>query len=313
MPSAVHYIIPFAHTSTEECAQALRTLELPNLSTLAARWPLMGSDAGDDFSLSPPHERALAAAYGWTGAAGALPFAAWSARRDGIDTGDLAWGLMNPAHWHVGRDYITLLDPGSLELSEQESRDLLDAIRELLESEGFLVAFGATERWYVAHESLTHLPCASIDRVIGRNVDIWLPSGPKARLIRRLQNEVQMLLYRTPLNDERLTRGQLAVNSFWLSGCGRYQPCGEAEVHVLDSLRAPALQQDWKAWAQAWKSLDAHQLADLASQGDVTLTLCGERGSVSLAQQGSASWRSWTSSLLQRWRSPSPKLLLGNL
>ena len=313
MPDAVHYIIPFAHASTEQCAQALRTLELPRLRALAARWALVGADDGDDFSLSPPHERALASAYGWTGAAGALPFAAWSARRDGIDTGDLAWGLLTPAHWHVGRDHITLLDPDSLALNEQESRGLLDAVRELFESEGFLVAFGATQRWYVAHESLTHLPCASIDRVIGRNVDIWLPSGPQARLIRRLQSEVQMLLYRTPLNDERLTRGQLEVNSFWLSGCGHYQACSDAEVHVLDSLRAPALQQDWKAWAQAWQSLDAGPLAGLASRSNVTLTLCGERGSVSLAQGDSPAWRRWTSSLLQRWRSPSPEMLLGNL
>ncbi len=313
MPDAVHYIIPFAHASTEACARALSTLKLPRLGALAARWALISADDGDDFSLSPPHERALAAAYGWTGAAGVMPFAAWSARRDGIDTGDLAWGLLTPAHWHVGRDHITLLDPESLALNDQESRDFLDAVRELFESEGFLVAFGATDRWYVAHESLANLPCASIDRVIGRNVDIWLPSGPQARLIRRLQNEVQMLLYRTPLNDDRLVRGQLSVNSFWLSGCGRHQPCGDAEVHVLDALRAPALQQDWEAWGQAWQSLDADALAGLASQSHVTLTLCGERGSVSLAHEGSASWRRWTSSLLQRWRSPSPEMLLGNL
>ena len=47
----------------------------------------------------------------------------------------------------------------------------------LFDSEGYVLTWGAPLRWYIAHESLSELPTASIDRVIGRNVDRWLPDG----------------------------------------------------------------------------------------------------------------------------------------
>jgi hypothetical protein len=66
------------------------------------------------------------------------------------------------------------------------------------------------------------LPTASLDRVIGRNIDRWLPDTAPARLLRRLQNEVQMVLHTHALNDEReAARPMPTVNSVWLSGCGR--------------------------------------------------------------------------------------------
>ena len=51
---------------------------------------------------------------------------------------------------------------------------------------------------------------------------------------------------------------------------------------VDDRLRTPLLAQDWAAWGQAWRALDAEVVsvfADGAAQeGAVSLTLCGERG-----------------------------------
>ena len=143
--------------------------------------------------------------------AGALPFAAHAAHADGIEVLDLAWGQLTPVHWHVGRDEILLTDPDALQLEEAESRALLEAVRELFESEGFALAWGAPLRWYAAHESFAELPTAALDRVIGRNVDRWLPgrSGASAaretsRLVRRLQNEVQMVLYASPARHDAL-------------------------------------------------------------------------------------------------------------
>jgi hypothetical protein len=314
MSTALHLVIPFAHASTEACAQALRDLRLPHLSALAARWLPDQRDDGDDFALSMPHERALARAWGWNTATGAIPFAAMAAHADGIDTGDMAWGLLTPSHWHVGREHITLLEPDSLNLSDFESRGLFDGVRSLFESEGMAVFYGAPLRWYVAHESLRELPCAGLDRAMGRNVDAWLPSGPPARLIRRLQSEVQMLLYQHPLNDAREARGERAVNSFWLSGCGRYQaPAHETSVQLIDTLRTPALQQDWAAWADAWQALDAQVLASLHDRDEITLTLCGERSSQSLIAHRVSTLRSWGLSLRARWQVPSVHSLLGTL
>jgi hypothetical protein len=272
----MHLLIPFAAPLSEAGRQALAALRLPRLQALLAG-RTGERDEGDEYALSPPHERALARAWGWAGSDGRLPFAARQAALDGLDPGDLAWGQLTPVHWHVGTEQVSLADPESLLLDEAASRDFHDAVCGLFTSEGFLVHWGAPTRWYLAHESLADLPTASLDRVIGRNVDRWLPAGAAARRWRRLQSEVQMLLYTHALNDEREARGLPTVNSVWLSGCGPAQAVG-AEVRVDERLRGRALAEDWPGWARAWQQIDE----ELPALAPTRLTLCGERASWSL-------------------------------
>jgi hypothetical protein len=310
----MHLLIPHACALSEASTHALREIALPQLSKFLAMSTAAETIGTDEYSLTPPHERALAEAWGWRGDDGALPFAAQQAAADGIATGEQAWGLLTPVHWHVGRDHISLADPSALPLDEPESRAFFDTIRPLFESEGWTLAWGAAARWYAAHETLAGLPCASLDRVIGRNVDLWLPVHRQARLVRRLQNEVQMLLYDHPLNDAREARGELPVNSFWLSGCGRAQPASApAGLRVDGRLREPLLAGDWAGWAEAWRALDSGPLADLlaaAQRGsEAELTLCGERR----AQRHAAARRSVWQRVAGSWRSIAPTTVLESL
>ena len=300
----MHLLIPFASAVSDAASQVLHDLPLPRLSQLLARLTLVQRDDADVYTLSPPHERARAAAAGWVGADGCLPFAAQAAANDGIEVGALAWGLITPTHWHVGRDHVSLADPAALKLGEAESRAAFEAVRDLFESEGFRFEWGAASRWYAAHESLAQLPCASLDRVIGRNVDLWMRGGatPAAqpKLIRRLQSELQLLLYPHPLNEAREQRGELTLNSFWLSGCGRVQTDASAGLQINETLRAPLLADDWAAWAEAWRALDAGDVAEwleAARDGRVTLTLCGERS----AHRFESAPRSLLQKLGSRW------------
>lgn len=315
----MHLLIPFASTPADACRQAASDLRLPNLQALLARLTPGLRDEADEYQLSPPHERALARAWGWQGADGALPFAADAAAQDGIATDDLAWGLLTPLHWHVGAEHLTILPPAELQLAEAESRDLCEAARPLFEDEGWALVWAAPQRWYVAHESLHELPTASLDRVVGRNPDLWMPDHPQARLLRRLQNEVQMLWYTHPVNDAREARGALPVNSVWLSGCGMRQARAGEPVTVHDALRQPVLAEDWAAWADAWRALDAGPLreavAALQRGTPVQITLTGERngqtwasapGGVPLSQR-------FTQRLLARFRQPDVPALLAAL
>jgi hypothetical protein len=303
---ATHLIVPHASALAPACAEVLSQLALPHLAALLAQAPLAEADDGDEYTLSPPHERALARALGWQAEDGAFPWAARAAAADGLEVGDRAWGLLTPVHWSVGREQVSLADPAALGLDADGSRALFEAVRELFESEGCLLAWGAPLRWYLAHEGLDGLPCASIDRVIGRNVDLWLQTDtarfPAGRLMRRLQNEVQMLLYTHPLSEAREQAGQTPVNSVWLSGCGRARPASPAEPTVDERLRAPLLAEDWVAWAEAWRALDAGPLADLAAaagRGEpVELTLCGERHARRHAVRPRSAWQK----LRDRWR-----------
>ena len=310
----MHLLIPFASALSDAAVQVVRDLPLPNLTWLLGRLTPTTRDDGDAFTPYPPHERALATVWGWPTVAGALPFAARAARADGIGVGDQAWGLVTPVHWHVGRDHVTLVDPQALALTEAESRAAFDAVRALFETEGFALEWGAPLRWYAAHESLAGLPCASLDRVIGRNVERWMRfdagDRPEPKLIRRLQSELQLLLYPHAINTQREERGELTINSFWLSGCGRFQASNEAAVDIDDSLREALLADDWVAWAEAWQALDAGRLAALreaVAQGKpVSLTLCGERG----AQRFDSGPRSVWQRVAGHWQASAPHTVL---
>lgn len=288
----MHLVIAFAAPGSDAGRAAMQGLRLPRLQALIGG--LDGErDEGDEWSLSPPHERALARAWGWAGGDGRLPFAAHHAAADDIDPGTLAWGELTPAHWHLGTDQVSLTDPAELLLDDAGSRAYFDAVAPLFTSEGFVASYGAPLRWYVAHESLAALATASIDRVVGRNVDRWLGSGKELRLVRRLQNEVQMRLHEHPLNTEREGRGGLPVNSFWLSGCGVRQP-SRGDALLETRLRSCALAEDWPGWAKAWAVIEE----ELPARRLTRLTLCGERSTTSFAlvrrgwfARASAAWK----------------------
>jgi hypothetical protein len=109
-----------------------------------------------------------------------------------------------------------------------------------------------------------------------------------------------MLLYAHAVNDERDSRRALAVNSFWVSGSGALEAVSAAPQKspvVIDTLSAPALQQDWQAWALAWQALDAREIAALLAELDsgntsVRLSLCSEDRSMDLIPAPSGLWQS---------------------
>ena len=307
----MHLLVPFAADDSEPCRHVLRDLALPNLERLLALLAPAGRDDGDAASLSPPHERALAAAWGWHGGDGLLPFAAHAAAQDGIATGTLAWALLTPSHWQLGRDDVTLLDPALLALDEPDSRALFASAGELFASEGFDIAWGAVDRWYAARDDLQGLATASLDRVVGRSVDRWLRApacaggAPAvAALLRRLQSEAQLVFHAHEVNERREERGELVVNSFWLSGCGRRQAANDdAAPEIATGLRAPLLGGDWAAWADAWRTLDAaaisRLLGDARSGTATTLTLCGERAAARFELQPRTLWQRLRGSRLE--------------
>jgi len=297
----MHLLVPFAAEDSQACRQVLGDLSLPNLERLLALLVAEARDDGDAASFSPPHERALAAARRWHGGDGLLPFAAHAAAGDGVATGAHAWALLTPSHWMLASEGATMLDPALLALDESDSRALFASTGELFASEGFEVAWGGAERWYAARADLEHYATASLDRVVGRSVEPWLrPRGDAPRataaLIRRLQSEAQLVFHAHEVNERREERGELVVNSFWLSGCGRQQAVdGDDAPEVVETLRAPLLAGDWTVWADAWRALDAGAIARLLAAARTgtatTLTLCGERSAARFALQPRSLWQ----------------------
>jgi hypothetical protein len=303
----MHYLIPFASVGSEGCARAWESLQLPHLHKLMQRMALHSTDAADEYTLSPPHERAQAQQLGLWTEDGKTPWAAHTLATSPALSQALnyrpgqAWAQITPCFWHVGTDQVQMQHPDSLNLNEEDSRTALEAMRGYFAEDGITLHYDNPTRWYAHSPLFDGLATASLDRVIGRNVNAWMPEGAQAAPLRRLQNEMQMLLYTHAVNDRRQAAGQLPVNSFWVSGAGALTtvPTSPHFYTVLDDLRAPALLENWDCWSGAWLQLDntviKHAYEQVLRGQPASITLCGERA----AQD----WRSSKPSLSQRFLS----------
>jgi hypothetical protein len=293
MSDGTHLLIPFASCQGAECRQALAALELPRLEKLLAPLARRDTDSGDANSLSMPHERVLARACGLPAVDGRIPWAAWDLAQAGRDPGTGAWARITPCHWHAAADHVAMADPLELQLDEDQSRAILGLVQPMFQADGIELEYAQPLAWLARGEAFRELPVASLDRVIGRAVDPWLPRVAAAGPLRRLQQEVQMLLYTHEANDARQQRGLAPVNSFWVSGAGALPAAAHAVppgLAIAHDLREPALAGDWPAWQAAWRHIDetaCARLLDLAGRGErVTLTLCGDRSAQSWTGSG---------------------------
>lgn len=313
MSDGSHLLIPFAACGDAGCRGTLAGLALPHLVRLVARLSPAGVDDAGERAFSMPHERVLARECGMQHAAdGLLPFAAWELRQSGRDPGADAWAWVTPCHWRVGTDHIFMLHPQELRLDADESQALLAAMRPYFEQDGLALSYDAPTRWLARGPLFGRLPCASLDRVMNRVIDPWMPSGDAGKPLRRLQQEMQMLLYTHPVNEERSRGGQLPVNSFWVSGNGAL-PAGAATappagLRLTNALRDAALRGDWPAWGAAWQQLDARDCARLEEaleRGEpVALTLCGDHRARTWRSAPGGAWRRRIASVFSRPRAP---------
>lgn len=264
----MHLMIPHATALDEAVRHAFSSLALPHLATLLGRLSPTATWGSDEYAPHPPHQLALAALHGQA----APSAAAWAAA--GGDAA-LSWALLSPVHLAVGTDGVDVLPPAALQLSESDAARFAAVLRELWpEHEGWQWRLLDATRWAIGHATaLDGLAAASIERAAGRPIEPWLPDS---RVLRRWQNEAQMLLHGHALNAEREAAGQHAINSVWIGDIGRADG-RPADVTVDARLTEPLLAGDLAAWAEAWQRLDAGPLAALAKDPAATLTLAGDR------------------------------------
>jgi hypothetical protein len=300
MSDGVHLLIPFAYSSNEGCARALQDLALPQLEKLVARLKPANTDRGEESSLSMPYERVLAREFAMPTTDGCIPWAAWQVHQAGRDTQNAAWARITPCHWRVATDHIAMAHPQDLQLDSSDSQALLAAMQPFFEQDGIALEYDAPTLWLARGEVFRDLATASLDRVVGRTIDGWMPRAAAAKTLRRLQQEMQMLLYTHEVNEARIRGGLLPVNSFWVSGTGALpdlplQPAAPG-LQITHYLREAALVEDWRGWAAAWQQLDSKECARLSKALDegeaISLTLCGERNA--------QTWSSGSTSIFTR-------------
>ncbi|MWL86794.1 hypothetical protein [Cupriavidus sp. SW-Y-13] len=217
----------------------LRQLELPALGKLLTRATPGPRETHDDpYLRSLPQERWLAARAGLDAAqvatapymrladraAGGLP----SEAEEGA-----GWACLQPVHIHAARDHLVLLHPDQIEIRAEEAEALRAAVADLLDEAGIRLDAPQPARWYVPENTFGELLATTPVRATGRNIDIWMQAGARARDWRRFQNEIQMTWHGHPVNEAREAEGRLPVNSVWLHGGGRVQTVRKLADTVL--------------------------------------------------------------------------------
>lgn len=142
---------------------------------------------------------------------------------------------LQPVHLHATRDHLILMGQNQIDLTADESAQLLKAALPFIE-EDFqgTVLFEDKHYWFIPAGPFASLASYSVDQAHGRNIDWWMPRDTQeeglAKSWRKLQNEIQMLWHIGSVNEEREQRGMPSINSIWISGIGK-----------LSNVQAPAL------------------------------------------------------------------------
>lgn len=255
--------LPFALPPAEMASDLVRNLQLPALSAIvsrsaASRLPF------DQYNAVLPHEAWLAQRLGLS-ESGKPAFAASVMRGFGLDPVDGTWFLAHPAHVQIARSHLTVSDLRGLHLSDQHARALFEIAKPFFEATGKTLLYGDASTWFMRADDWADLHTSSPDAAIGLNLTDWLPSGPSSVQYRKLQNEIQMLWFEHPVNNEREAAGLPAINSFW--------PWAAAPARAALPASLALAMSDVPPWLAALATRPAPAIADLlaGASGNATI------------------------------------------
>jgi hypothetical protein len=313
------------------CQQAMAQLHLPNLQALLKHLTPGIRRKGDPQSLSPLDEQLRASALGLPVLDGLLPWGALDALRLGLPVTKAsglpaAWAWLTPCHWQINADHVHMESPERLQMTPDESAQLMQAMHRYFAEDGISLHALENGTWLARGDVFESMPTASLARVRDTTVDAWMPRQTQAKVLRRLQNEMQMLLYTHPINDAREAQRRSTINSFWVSGTGSLPAAYEAKEppgdwQFVTQLSASALQDDPSQWVTTWQQLDAEVLGPWLrspqllqsphheSDNGFALTLCGNDCAQTFSLQPKTLWQK----IQTRFTEPDIALTLQNL
>lgn len=273
----------------------------------------------------------------------ASPLAAAALRKVGSgDTAHGTWLCLDPVHFQVAREGITLGEPAALALSEAEAGALIDAIQPLFSDWGEITA-STPACWELHLSQPLALETQALPDAIGQSLDPGLPGGADGRTWRRLIAEAQTVLHAHPINRQRETHGKPTVSSLWPWGLGalptaiqanfavawstdpvvaglcahagfpclsppeRFQPASGRVLASVDALAAPAKARDVLTWREALLAFEQNWLAPALAA--LKKRRCRELRLIATRADGNPAACGFTlnrSDLWRFWRRPQP-------
>ncbi|WP_018152426.1 hypothetical protein [Leeia oryzae] len=149
-----------------------------------------------------------------------LPNAALTALRlpDAPTTG--YWLHADPVHLHPNRSELRVIDTQTFGITPAEANALIDALNLHFAEDGLRFFPLTPYQWLLHVAEDPKLDMTPLQHVIGRSMDPHLPKGENAIRWHKLLNEIQMLMYNHPVNDQRDANGQPMLHSVWPWGGG---------------------------------------------------------------------------------------------
>ncbi len=146
----------------------------------------------------------------------------------------------DPCYLHPDRDRLLLFSE-NMALTIEESTALIAEIQPLLVEFGGELIYHTPENWLLNLDAMPDLTFSALTEVSGKAVDDFLPQGADRHNWIRLWNEIQMQLYDSEINQQRISDGKLPINSVWFWGAGTYTANKKSWQHVQGHL--PLLSQ----------------------------------------------------------------------
>ena len=148
------------------------------------------------------------------------PIAAIAAHADGLAVGDDYWLRADAVHLLLQRDSFSLSEPAPLQVEREHAELIITSLNQHFGQDGMTFCIGNSGAWYLRLKQMpeiqTTLPSVAMDR----NIYQFMPQGAAASTWLSYLNEIQMLLHEHPVNIQRESKHQAAINSVWLSGGG---------------------------------------------------------------------------------------------
>lgn len=182
--------------------------------------------------------------------------------------------LVELIHMAPSRDGAALIPAHVLQINPDHSQTLLEAAQTLCEGTSFSLHPWSTTHWELRSQNKLAPLFASSQLVSRTSVNDWWDQEPRNKEWRRFVNELQMLYFNHPVNNQRQAQGLLPVNSLWPVGGlapALWQP-QPRPLKQISALTSAYLSQDWGLWLHQLQELDTQLLPFLKQNPEIVLS-----------------------------------------
>lgn|SRR5690625_1164336 len=192
-------------------------------------------------------------------------------------------------HLAPGREGASLIPARLLNITAEESTALLESLKGYITDTPFKHIPLSPTHWIVQSSERLPIHTATTELVFETTVQDWWDTSTDGRAWRQWANEVQMIWFQHPVNQQRQSKGLPVINGLWLMGGAKLKQLTHSSLpwpRINNALEQSYREQDWGSWL--------HQLAILDNQWQVEpperLIFTGEQGFIICESPERRSW-----------------------